>query len=239
MKMSPNHLDRLPSDVKSIVAGFSDWVDALYNRDTDLLDFLQTTFRINVNQPLRDDHRPRFLRYRELSLPRQNTYHYPLEMAVMADNLKMVRTLLARGANPNRYGEKPLLFHAYFIPFGKNNDAILQALLEGGANVDTTLYGKTLLTFAIERADVETVQLCLAHGVTDLTVMHGILYSLDTIEILLALLERGLSTVWRHPKHGTLLEEATRLYEAKTLHLDTRFIELLGYSEKIESGGIN
>ena len=78
---------------------------------------------------------------------------------------------------------------------------------------------------------METVQLCLAHGVRDLTVMHGILYSLDTVEILVALLERGLSTAWRHPKHGTLLEEAIRLYEAKTLHLDTRFIELL-------SGGV-
>jgi hypothetical protein len=220
-------LTDLPADIKSIIAGFSDWVDALYNRDTDLLDFLQTTFRINVNQPLRDDHRSRFLRYRELSLTWQDTYHYPLEMAVMADNLKMVRTLMARGANPNRYGEKPLLFHAYFIPFGKNNDTILAALLEGGANVDDTLYGKTLLTFAIERADVETVQLCLVHGVRDLTVMHGILYSLDTVEILIALLERGLSTTWRHPKHGTLLEEAIRLYEAKTLHLDTRFIKLL------------
>ena len=217
----------MPADIKSIIAGFSDWVDALYNRDTDLLDFLQRTFRINVNQPLRDDYRPGFSRYRELAFPRKDTYHYPLEMAVMADNVKMVRTLLARGANPNRYGEKPLLFHAYFIPFGKNNDTILQALLEGGANVDDTLYGKTLLTFAIERADVETVQLCLAHGVRDLTVMNGILYSLDTVEILIALLERGLSTTWRLPKHGTLLEEAIRLYEAKTLHLDTRFIELL------------
>ena len=222
-----NHLDRLPADIKSIIAGFSDWVDALYNSNSDLLNFLQRTFRINVNQPLRDDHRTRFLGYRELSLPRQNTYHYPLEMAVMADNIKMVRTLLQSGANPNRYGEKPLLFHAYFIPFGKNNGAILEALLASGANVDTTLYGKTLLTFAIERADIKTVQLCLAHGVTDLTVMHGILYSLDTVEILIALLERGLSTTWRHPKHGTLLEEAVRLYDAKTLHLDTRFIELL------------
>ena len=222
-----NHLDRLPSDIKSIIAGFSDWVDALYNRNADLLDFLQRTFRINVNRLLRDDYRTRFLGYRELSLPRQNTYHYPLEMAVMADNIKMVRTLLQSGANPNRYGEKPLLFHAYFIPFGKNNDAILEALLSSGSNADAMLYGKTLLTFAIERADVDTVRLCLAHGVKDLTVMHGILYSLDTVEILIALLERGLSTTWRHPKHGTLLEEAIRLYEAKTLHLDTRFIELL------------
>ena len=222
-------LTDLPTDIKSIIAGFSDWVDALYRRDADadLLDFLQRTFRINVNQPLRDDYRSRFLRYRELSLPRQDTYHYPLEMAVMADNLKMVRTLLDCGANPNRYSEKPLLFHAYFIPFGKNNDTILTALLEGGANVDETLYGKTLLTFAIERADLETVQLCLAHGVTDLSVIHGILYSLETVDILVALLERGLSTTWRHPKHGTLLEEATRLYDAKLLHLDTRFIELL------------
>jgi hypothetical protein len=220
-------LTDLPTDIKSIIAGFSDWVDALYRRDADLLDFLQRTFRINVNQPLRDDYRSRFLRYRELSLPRQDTYHYPLEMAVMADNLEMVRTLLDCGANPNRYCEKPLLFHAYFIPFGKNNDTILTALLEGGANVDETLYGKTLLTFAIERADLETVQLCLTHGVTDLSVIHGILYSLETVDILVALLERGLSTTWRHPKHGTLLEEATRLYDAKLLHLDTRFIELL------------
>ena len=227
METYVNHLDRLPSDVISIIAGFSEWVDALYNRDADLLDFLQTTFRINVNQPLRDDHRPGFSRYSELVFPRKDTYHYPLEMAVLADNLEMVRTLLDCGANPNRYCEKPLLFHAYFITFGKNSDTILAALLEGGANVDDTLYGKTLLTFAIERADVETVQLCLAHGVRDLTVMHGILYSLDTVEILVALLERGLSTTWRHPKHGTLLEEAIRLYEAKTLHLDTRFIELL------------
>lgn len=227
METSVNHLDRLPSDVISIIAGFSNWVDALYRRDAELLDFLQRTFRINVNQPLRDDYRPGFSRYSELAFPRKDTYHYPLEMAVMADNVKMVRTLLQGGANPNRYGEKPLLFHAYFIPFGKNRDTILTALLERGANVDATLYGKTLLTFAIERADAETVQLCLTHGVRDLTVIHGILYSLDTVEILLALLERGLSTTWRHPKHGTLLEEATRLYEAKTLHLDRRFIELL------------
>lgn len=220
-------LTELPADVISIIAGFSDWVDALYRRDADLLDFLQRTFRINVNQPLRDDYRPGFSRYSELVFPRKDSYHYPLEMAVMADNLEMVRTLLDCGANPNRYGEKPLLFHAYFITFGKNSDTILAALLEGGVNVDTTLYGKTLLTFAIERADVETVQLCLAHGVRDLSVIHGILYSLDTIDILVALLERGLSTAWRHPKHGTLLEEAMGLYEAKTLHLDTRFIEIL------------
>ena len=148
-------------------------------------------------------------------------------MAVMADNVKMVRTLLQGGANPNQYSKKPLLFHAYFIPFGKNSDTILTALLEGGANVDDTLYGKTLLTFAIERADLETVQLCLAHGVRDLSVMHGILYSLETVDILIALLERGLSKAWRHPKHGTLLEEATQLYDAKILHLDKRFIELL------------
>ena len=161
--MSQNHLDRLPADIKSIIAGFSEWVDALYNSDADLLDFLQTTFRINVNQPLRNDHRQRFLRYRELSLPRQDTYHYPLEMAVMANNLKMVQILLRGGANPNQYGENPLLFHAYFISFGKNNETILKALLEGGASVDDTLYDKTLLTFAIERADLETVRLCLAH----------------------------------------------------------------------------
>ena len=227
METYVNHLDRLPSDVISIIAGFSEWVDALYRRDADLLDFLQTTFRINVNQPLRDDYRSRFLRYRELSLPRQDTYHYPLEMAVMADNLEMVRTLLECGANPNQYCEKPLLFHAYFITFGKNSDTILAALLERGANVNDKIYNKTLLTFAIERADLETVQLCLAHGVMDLSVIHGILYSLETIDILVALLERGLSTALRHPKHGTLLEEATRLYDAKILHLDRRFIELL------------
>ena len=199
METSVNHLDRLPSDVISIIAGFSNWVDALYRRDAELLDFLQRTFRINVNQPLRDDYRPGFSRYSELVFPRKDSYHYPLEMAVMADNLEMVRTLLDCGANPNRYCEKPLLFHAYFITFGKNSNTILTALLEYGANVDTTLYGKTLLTFAIERADLETVQLCLTHGVRDLTVIHGILYSLDTIEILLALLERGLSTALRHP----------------------------------------
>ena len=220
-------LSDLPADIKSIISGFSDWVDALYRRDAELLNFLQTTFRINVNQPLRDDHRPGFSRYSELVFPRKDTYHYPLEMAVMADNLEMVRTLLDCGANPNRYCEKPLLFHAYFITFGKNSDTILAALLERGANVNATIYNKTLLTFAIERADLETVQLCLAHGVMDLSVIHGILYSLETIDILVALLERGLSTALRHPKHGTLLEEATRLYDAKILHLDKRFIELL------------
>lgn len=67
METSVNHLDRLPADIKSIIAGFSDRVDALYRRDADLLNFLQTTFRINVNQLLRDDHRHGFSRYRKLS----------------------------------------------------------------------------------------------------------------------------------------------------------------------------
>jgi len=219
-------MNRLPRDITSIIAGFSDWVDAVYTGNTELALFLHETFHINVHHLLRDDHHPRFHKYNEV---KQDTYRYPLEMAVIAGNKTLVESLLQSGANPNVYNRKenkPVLFQAYFKNFDPDHD-LMTLLLHYHANINATLHGKNLLLYAIERDDVMTVHFCLMHGIHDLSVIHGNMYESSDTYILEALLDHGLSASSIHTKHGSLLHEAIRLYKHHIFHTDARFIQLL------------
>jgi ankyrin repeat protein len=220
-------MNTLPQDITSIIAGFSDWVDAVYTGNTELALFLHETFHINVHQLLRDDHYPRFHKYNE---PKQDMYRYPLEMAVIAGNKTIVGSLLQSGANPNEYNlkeNKPVLFQAYFRNFDTDHE-LMTLLIQHHANIiNTTLHGKNLLWYAIERDDVMTVHFCLMHGIHDLSVIHGNMYESSDTDILEALLDHGLSANSIHTKHGSLLHEAVRIYKQHIFHIDTRFIQLL------------
>jgi ankyrin repeat protein len=219
-------MNTLPRDITSIIAGFSDWVDAVYTGNTELALFLHETFHMNVHQLLRDDYHPRFHKYNE---PKEDTYRYPLEIAVIAGNKTLVQSLLQSGANPNVYNQKenrPILFQAYFKSFDPDHE-LMSLLLQYQADINATLRGKTLLLYAIERDDTDAVRFYVENGIRDLSVIHGNMYESSHTDILTLLLDHGLSPNSCHNTHGPLLHEAIHTYKKHMFHTDTRFIQLL------------
>ncbi|KAI4210775.1 MAG: hypothetical protein LQ351_006357 [Letrouitia transgressa] len=140
----------------------------------------------------------------------------PLAWAVIRDDLRMVKTLLAFGADPklvDEFGDAPLSF--------SKSVEVCKALLQAGVNVNyrTTFYQRNALH-----------QLCRGHvdvDVVDILVHAGIEFEMQDIDretpLMIAVFWHKTATAKRLIEHGADVNAANMSSQDNTIHLAVSF----------------
>lgn len=91
----------------------------------------------------------------------------PLFQAIAKDQTKTVHLLLNSGADPNTTGsgDKPAIFEAVDV----ENNSIIQALIEAGADIDKPYNGRSAFQYALLKKRADIVELLLNHGAKPIT----------------------------------------------------------------------
>lgn len=115
----------------------------------------------------------------------------PLSHSVFHDNIKMVKLLLKKGADPNMktlWGDTLLTAAAGQNNARKNNIEMFRLLLERGA--DPNLHGDALLASAVYQNNIELTRLLLENGADP-----NIGYKYGSIPLLKAVEQRGIGII--------------------------------------------